>query len=386
MAYVDEIDQIRLAIQGASNPGELEFLQLKDAELKHVRWLDKPFLQASAFHLLAGRKGTCKGTYIASVVARLSRGEFGENRRSIVVTSEDSIGLDFKPRVLAAKGDPEFVTILKGDFRLPRDIDWLHIKALEMGDVGMIVIDPVGNHLSDTDTDGEGSVRNAIAALNELADDLGCMVFGVRHLTKDSTKGALASVLGSTAWVDVPRCVILMAADDEDPDWTFHYQVIAGNRGPKGKGRKLTLHVIDLIVPDDTEPFEEITMVTEEGQSEKDVEELLTRSESKSDKKKGAVARDSILEKLEGGKTECDTLEALIAAEAQMSARTVRDTRMKLANEGLVRSYPERNPDGTIKSWWVERTNAPLPAAVPTLAKSSGATTLDPESLELDFT
>ena len=59
------------------------------------------------------------------------------------------------------------------------------------------------------------------------------MVFGVRHLGKDSSRGALASVLGSTAFVDVPRAVILMAADDED-EMLFHAQVVAGNRGPRG--------------------------------------------------------------------------------------------------------------------------------------------------------
>ena len=46
----------------------------------------------------------------------------------------------------------------------------------------MIVIDPIGNHTGGKDTNAEGDTREAIQGLNPLADELDCMVFGVRHL------------------------------------------------------------------------------------------------------------------------------------------------------------------------------------------------------------
>ena len=60
-------------------------------------------------------------------------------------------------------------------------------------------------------------MRHAIAPLNGLADDSGCLIIGVRHPGKDRSRGALASILGSTAWVDAPRAVVMVAVDDEEP-------------------------------------------------------------------------------------------------------------------------------------------------------------------------
>jgi AAA domain len=161
------------------------------------------------------------------------------------------------------------IEIINDKFRLPDDCEWLEQTARELGDVGLVVIDPIGNHLGgDSNTDQENPVRYATKPLNGISDRLDCMVVGVRHLGKDASRGALASVLGSTAWVDVPRCVILMARDDED-EMLFHYQVVAGNRGPRSSGRTVGLELVD--VP----PAEEITKVVEQGASTKDVEDLL---------------------------------------------------------------------------------------------------------------
>jgi hypothetical protein len=43
--------------------------------MRRVEWIDKPFLQRDAFHLLAGRKGVCKGTWSANLAARVTRGD-----------------------------------------------------------------------------------------------------------------------------------------------------------------------------------------------------------------------------------------------------------------------------------------------------------------------
>ncbi len=84
----------------------------------------------------------------------MSRGElYPEPKRVLVVTSEDSVELDFLPRLIAAGGDPQMIEIVVGPFRLPTDLEWLKAKALEVGDVGQIVVDPIGNHLGGADTD-----------------------------------------------------------------------------------------------------------------------------------------------------------------------------------------------------------------------------------------
>ena len=326
---------------------------LSTYDVRVVEWLDKPFLQRSAFHLIAGRKGVCKGTWLCGLAAAVSRGHLydGTPKRVLVVTSEDSIELDFKPRVLAAGGDDQMIEIVVGPFLMPADLGWLKEKAREIGDVGLIIIDPIGNHLGGVDTDKEGLVRAAIAPLNEIADELDCMILGVRHLGKDASRGALATVLGAVAWVDVPRCVILMARDDED-EMLFHAQVVAGNRGPRDSGRAYRLELVD--VP----PAVEITLLVAAGKSTKNVEQLLgvkrSTGGSRSDE-----ARDLILDILEAdGAQESDGLDARIVKETGLAIQTVRNIRVKLGKEGLTKALPEKDEFGTVERWTVSRTQA----------------------------
>lgn len=355
-----EHDTIENVATTNGHASRLALRGLDTYEIRRVEWLDRPFLQRGAFHLLGGRKGVCKGTWQCGVAARVTSGElYGEPKRVLVITSEDSIELDFKPRLIAAGGDPGMVEIVSGPFRLPDDIAWLREQAVKLGDVGLIVIDPLGNHTGGKDTDREGDTRAAIQDLNSLADELDCMVFGVRHLSKDTSRGALASVLGSTAWVDVPRCVILMAADDED-DMLFHAQVVAGNRGPRGgagRAYRLELH--------DVPPATEITRLVPEGESTKDVERLLAGKglDTAMPESRSAHARELILDTLDAdGPQESDGLDARVAAETGLSAKTVRNVRSELSREGLVKAHPLiRNEDGTVAKWGVARTFAPRP-------------------------
>lgn len=331
---------------------------LSSYTVRPVVWLDEPIWQSSCFTLLAGKKGVCKGTLMAGLAARCTRGKlYDRPRQVLVVTSEDSIELDFLPRFLAAGGDssPGMVQIVTREFLIPRDHNWLEQTAKAMGDVGLIIIDPIGNHVGTINSDGETAVRPAIAPFNDMADRLGALIVGIRHLTKDVSRGALASVLGSTAWVDVPRAVIIMAPDDED-EAVFHYQVIAGNRGPRSSSaRRVRLEIVS--VP----PAENITLLIEEGTSGKDVEDLLAarrdREPSKSD-----AARELLLDILDiEGPQESDSLDARVATETGLAAKTIRNIRSDLVKAGLIRSFSERDPLGKAEKWHVQRTHVPRP-------------------------
>ena len=69
----------------------LSLRNLSTYDVRQVVWLDKPFLQRGAFHLLGGRKGVCKGTWLCGMAARVTTGDlYGEPMRVLVITSEDS--------------------------------------------------------------------------------------------------------------------------------------------------------------------------------------------------------------------------------------------------------------------------------------------------------
>jgi putative DNA primase/helicase len=331
----------------SDDPG---YRRLSGIDMRSIKFLDKPLFQQSAFQLIAGKKGSGKGTYIALIAKKTTRGElFGRPMNVLIVSSEDSASIDIRPRVEAAGGDSERVYIVTKPFILPRDLDWLKHAALEIGDVGLIAIDPIGNHLGGENTDAEGKVRDAISGLNDVADELGCLLIGVRHLKKDTKAGALSSVLGSTAWVDVPRAVLALAADDVE-DLLFHIQVVAGNRGPNGQGRAFRIELADVGLD------EPVTKAIEIGVSEKSVEQLLGETSSRSN---SAQARARVLELLEGvPQMESDQLDATVAQETGLAAKTIRNIRTKLGDEGLIKMSPDKDEFGEIEKWQVMRTLA----------------------------
>lgn len=310
----------------------LSVRRLADVEMRSIEWLDKPLFQRAAFQLVVGKKGVGKGTYLAGLMARISRGDvFGEPRNVLLVASEDSDEIDVKPRVRAAGGDEERIFSVCEPMRLPRDIGRLKDTALDLGEIGLIVIDPVGNHLGGANTDAEGAVRDAIAPLNDLAHELDCLSLGVRHLSKDTSRGALASVLGSTAWVDVPRAVLAVAADDED-DQLFHIAVVAGNRSARGSGRSFRIELVDVGLK------EPVTCAVEQGPTEKSVDALLGRpatDRTRAVKKSGA--EDVILRELTLEPRSLDYLKAAVAGETGASGETTWRAANALKAAGKVR-------------------------------------------------
>jgi hypothetical protein len=354
-----EVGDIRCETCGME-AGGLTWETLADIEMRSIVFLDRPLWQASAFHLVAGRKGVGKGTMIADLAARFTRGELGVRQNVIWIGSEDSASIDIKPRVVAAGGDTERVYVVSDWIQLPRDVDALATTVGVIGDVGLVIIDPVGNHISGRSSNAETDIRDAIGQLNRLADGHECLVIGVRHLSeKEAKAGALAAILGSSAWVQVPRAVIGLARDNEDPQ-VSHVQCLAGNRlPPDTPGRTFR---IEGVLVDGLE--NEVTRVAWIGDSEKSVETLI--GQARKEPSKSASARELILDVLEAAPDqtmESDELDARVAREMGLAAKTIQNLRSDLKREGLIKPVPEKDADGVIERWLIVRTGASRPAA-----------------------
>jgi hypothetical protein len=325
----------------------LAIRRLADVEMLSIEWLERPLWQQAAFHLMVGRKGAGKGTYVARLAARVSRGElYGRPMNVLLVATEDSDEIDIKPRLVAAGGDPERIYSVNEAMLLPRDVDKMRRTALAIGEIGLLVLDPIASHVRG-DTHGEDPVRNAIDPLNGLAHELKCLLIGVRHLSeKDATKGALAAVLGSSAWVQVPRAVVAVAPDDET-DLLFHIAVAAGNRSARGAGRTFRIELADVGLK------EPVTRAVEIGDSAKSVDELLG---CEPEKRRAAVKRDGaadiILRELVDEPRPLDYLKAICAAEVGASS----DTTWRAANVLKAAGAVDRRNSGPGSPWlWYMR-------------------------------
>jgi hypothetical protein len=335
-------------------PRQLSVRRLADVEMRSIEWLDRPLFQRAAFHLVAGKKGAGKGTYLAGLAARASLGGlFGRPMNVLLVASEDSDEIDVKPRVRAAGGDESRIYSVDDELLLPRDIETLKQTALALGDVGLIILDPIASHVRG-DTHHEEPVRNAIDPLNALANELDCLLIGVRHLSeKETSKGAIAAILGASAWVQIPRAVLAVAADDEH-DMTFHIAVVAGNRSARGAGRMFRLELADVGLK------EPVTRAVELGDSAKSVDELLgqERVQGRAVKRDGAA--EVILRELAIEPRPLDYLKARCASETGCSGETAYRAAQGLKADGLVTS--RNSGPGTPWLWSLTSYSDPLTA------------------------
>jgi hypothetical protein len=326
------------------------FTRLSEIEEKAARFFDRPLLQAATFHVLSARKGAGKSTYLSELAARATRGELGERRNVLWVSSEDSPSMDLRPRLAVAGADLGHVHVMDaGWLQLPRDVEWLREEAKEVGDVALVIIDPVGNHITGADSNAETAIRDAIGTLNDLADELDAAVIGIRHLTEKEVKTELRSaVLGSSAWVQVPRVVVGIVEDDEEPDLR-HIRVVVGNRVPKGEDQ-LAFRIVGV----GREGHElDIPKAEWLGPSDKDMDKLLQGQATRS---ATAVARDAILDELAtapGMRMESDALDAAVAARAGLKEKTVKNLRSKMASEGTLENVPEKDEHGQVTCWFV---------------------------------
>jgi AAA domain len=361
----DEPTTVRSAEEPVEGPAEDSeqdpgWTRLSEIEKESIRYADKPIWQWGTFHELVARKGKGKGTSTASLAARFTLGEFGPKRTVIWIGTEDSPSIDIRPRLEAAGGLPEHVVYVTRHLLLPADISWLRDLAVELGDVGLIVIDPLGNHVVAINTSWDGHVRAAIQGLNPLADELDVVLVGIRHLTEKEAGDLRAGVLGASAWVQVPRVVIAIVDDPADPALK-HMHAFMGNRGRPGEsGRKLRIEGVLLDGLD-----EEVTVAVWEGDSTVDIEELFAAANGDDVGKapsRSAQAREYILDVLdEEGDQESDALDARVAEATGLAATTVRNLRSELSDQGLIKPVPVKDELGSVIEWHVRRTKAPRP-------------------------
>jgi hypothetical protein len=348
------------ALKVKSQLQERVYAPLSSLEMRPIEFLDKPFFQANAFHLLAGPKNAGKGTFLAHTAARFTRGEIGAKRNVVwIAAGEDSLEIDVLPRIVAAGGDPTRVYYPK-DFTpvLPRDQAELVKWMAKIGDVGLVVCDPIGGMLSGkTNTNLDSDVRNAISNLNPLADIAQCAIIGVRHMNKNVLAGALYSVTGSGDWINIPRVVLAIVMDDAE-DNVRHVQVVAGNRLPRGTASR-SFRIVSVDVVPGGEPVTKAEFLEGPG---KDVDALLQAGTAMANSK-SKLAKRAMLDKLEsaGRSVESESVYTGVASECGLTVGAVKNIKTWLVKDRLLRVFPDKDDTGRVLQWHLERTNVPRP-------------------------
>lgn len=314
----------------------LKVKRLSDVKVRPIRFLWKPYLQQSAFHLLAGQKGAGKGSLLAYWAAQITTGALGDRPRAVLwIGTEDSAEIDVKPRFLVQGGDEEMLYIVEPDSHivLPADLPYIH-QFCSSNDVGMVVLDPLVGVIGSADTNSEGPIVQAIGGLNAVADALDMLVIGVRHLGKSvRDSGALSAVLGGVAWVNTPRAVLGLARTDAGE---VILEVLAGNRSKHNDPYQYQIETATLEGLE-----EEVTKIVPVGPASSSVDDVISGGRGGvKDNVNYEKTKEWILEALDGRNLKHTDLLRKALSDVPTNAVTVKRAVQELKDvEGKIRFY-----------------------------------------------
>jgi predicted ATP-dependent serine protease len=181
-----------------------------DIEAVPMDWLIPDFIPVGTVTLMAGPGGCGKGMACIYIAAKVS-----QVASVVMVTSEDDLQSTVAYRLRAAGANLANVHDLTFDddgnpFTLPGMIGTLRETVDQIGDVALIVIDPLMACVETSIASNLGA-RKVIAPLQRLAAETHSAVILTHHTVKS---GAVA---GSKGLTDACRIVYTIAPDRENP-------------------------------------------------------------------------------------------------------------------------------------------------------------------------
>jgi putative DNA primase/helicase len=214
-------------------PLPFSFRRMSDIQAKPIRWLWPGRIARGKVAMLAGHPGLGKSQLTSSLAAIVTAGGTWpvdrtpcEQGNVVFFSAEDDAEDTIRPRLEAAGADLDRVfildAVLEEDGTRPRafnmsvDLPRLGQMLEHIGDVALIVIDPITAYLGGTDSHKNADMRALLSLLADLAAKYGVAVVCVSHLNKGGSGEALMRVTGSLAFVAAARAAFLIARDKED--------------------------------------------------------------------------------------------------------------------------------------------------------------------------
>jgi putative DNA primase/helicase len=352
LAQRDGMDVLQALLENAVEPPRplkdgVVLVNGADLTPEPISWLWREWLALGKMHILAGAPGQGKTTIAIGFAATVtSGGRWPDGSRCpvgnvLIWSGEDSPADTLLPRLIAAGGDRKRVFFVDGtrvngqvqSFDPARDMLALQAQAERIGDIRLIIVDPVVSAVMG-DSHKNTEVRRALQPLVDLAANMNTALLGITHFSKGGQGIDPAQrVLGSVAFTAVAR-VVLVAAKVKAGDGEDRRILARGksNIGPDDGGYEYHL--------DQTEALPGIPAcrVAWGAAVQGSARELLT-DPSEQDDGKTAVdsATDFLREVLKDGSTPCKTVQAE-GKEAGISWASIRraaDSLMVIKTKGV---------------------------------------------------
>lgn len=224
-------EQWVLAHRGQSEGRTIVLVKASSITTRAVSWLLEDRIPRAELTVLAGREGVAKSILSVTYAATLTRGDLkgdfhGLPQNVVICATEDSREHTIVPRLIAAGADLDrvwFVDVttvegLETDLTLPTDLIALEHLIVE-NQIAFLILDPLLSRLAgNLNTHVDAEVRRGLEPLIALIHRTEVSALALIHVNKTSTTDPLTSIMASRAFTAIPRAVLYMVEDPDDPE------------------------------------------------------------------------------------------------------------------------------------------------------------------------
>jgi len=254
---IEEARRLTFKAEDGGSEHEPTSLILSEVEPKCVPWLWPDYIPLGRATLISGDPGSAKTWFGLDLAARLSKGlrwpdgaPGGDPAKTYYLTVEDDLADTIRPRIDSLGGDPGMIAVynsehpLHMDLSQPGGIARLEKELVRIGDVRLVVIDPIIDFSGSSNPNAGEEVRALLTPLIRLASKLNFALVLVGHLNKAQALSAIYRAGGSTSgWLGKCRAAFMVFRDINEKALR-HVIALKANLAPQDP-RQLEFHIIN---------------------------------------------------------------------------------------------------------------------------------------------
>lgn len=246
--------------------------QMSEVKAEKVEWLWKPYIPLEEITNLIGMGSAGKSTLVSYIIGRVTTGmpfhlaeESTPKGSVLIVVDEDSKHKGVKPKLEANCADASKVFYLDSVatvggtayFDMNQHCEIFEQMCEILGDVRLIVFDPITAYMGDTNCNSNSDVRQSLIKIQDVARKWRCAVLGINHMNKDEEKSNANRGLGSVAFHNAARSELIVHRERNEQRKYTGRRLVGLNKGnlvPDENPYTLAYSIVDMECRFEAEP------------------------------------------------------------------------------------------------------------------------------------